>query len=125
LLIKFADELVLGFAPMKYCRIAICAIALPVMGATQSSFATETLQQRGQQLAQRLCGECHAIGRTGASPLPAAPRFRALDNRVDLSQLPDRIQEGLLSGHQDMPMFRFSRDDADAIVAYMRSIQGR
>jgi len=110
---------------MKFCKTAICAIALPVMVAAQPTFATETLQQRGQQLAQRLCGECHAIGRSGASPLPAAPRFRTLDDGIDFSELSRRMQEGLLSGHQDMPMFRFSRDDADAIVAYMRSIQGQ
>jgi mono/diheme cytochrome c family protein len=95
-----------------------------MVAAAQPSLATETLQQRGKRLSQRLCGECHAIEQSGASPMPAAPRFRELDNRLDLSQLPRRIRNGLLSGHQDMPMFRFSRDDADAIVAYMRSIQG-
>jgi hypothetical protein len=30
----------------------------------------------------------------------------------------------LLTGHEDMPMFRFDRDDADAMAAYIRSIQG-
>jgi mono/diheme cytochrome c family protein len=110
---------------MRFCNIAICAFVLSVMTATQPSFANETLQQRGKQLAQRLCGDCHAIGQSGASPLPAAPRFRTLDDRIDLSALPRRIQDGLLSGHQDMPMFRFTRDDADALVAYMRSVQGQ
>jgi len=41
-----------------------------------------------------------------------------------LSKLARRIQEGLLAGHEDMPMFRFDRDDADAMVAYIRSVQG-
>lgn len=119
---------------MRLRNLAICALALPVFGllvlalpvlAAAPAFAAETLQQRGREVAQRLCGACHAIDRRGASPLPAAPRFRTLDDRIDLSQLPRRMQDGLVSGHQDMPMFRFSGDDADALVAYMRSIQGQ
>ena len=82
-----------------------------------------TLQQRGEVIARGMCNGCHAIGRTGDSPHPAAPRFRSLDNQTDLSKLARRIREGLLTGHEDMPMFRFNGRDADAMVAYMRSIQ--
>ena len=84
----------------------------------------ETPQQRGKVIAQGLCSRCHAIEKTGNSPHPAAPRFRTLDDQTDLSKLARRIREGLLTGHEDMPMFRFDRDDADAMVAYIRSIQG-
>jgi hypothetical protein len=31
------------------------------------------------------------------------------------------MREGLVIGHDDTPMFRFDRDDADAMVAYIRS----
>jgi len=84
----------------------------------------ETPQQRGGVIARGLCSRCHAVEKTGDSPHPAAPRFRSLDNRTDLSKLARRIREGLLTGHEDMPMFRFDRNDADAMVAYIRSIQG-
>jgi len=84
----------------------------------------ETLQQRGEDIARGLCSRCHAIGKSGDSPHPAAPRFRTLDDRTDLGKLARRIREGLLTGHDDMPMFRFDRDDAEAVVAYIRSIQG-
>jgi mono/diheme cytochrome c family protein len=84
----------------------------------------ETPQQRGKVIAQGLCSRCHAIEKTGRSPHPAAPRFRTLDAQTDLGKLAQRIREGLLTGHQDMPMFRFDRDDADAMVSYIRSIQG-
>jgi mono/diheme cytochrome c family protein len=83
----------------------------------------ETLQERGRVIAGGLCSRCHAIGRTGDSPHPAAPRFRTLDRQMDLGKLAQRIREGLLTGHEDMPMFRFGRNDADAMVAYIRSIQ--
>lgn len=85
--------------------------------------SAETPEQRGEVLARGLCGHCHAIGVTGKSRHPAAPRFRTLDNLTDLSKLARRIREGLMTGHEDMPMFRFNREDADAMVAYIRSIQ--
>jgi hypothetical protein len=34
------------------------------------------------------------------------------------------MREGIVTGHEDMPMFRFKGgSDADAVVAYIRSIQ--
>jgi hypothetical protein len=32
----------------------------------------------------------------------------------------DELREGLASGHPDMPTFRFSREDARALTAYLR-----
>jgi cytochrome c len=86
--------------------------------------ALTPLQKRGQVLARGLCGGCHAVNRTGDSPHIAAPRFRELDRQIDLDKFPRRLRGGLLGTHQDMPMFRFSRDDSDALVAYLRTIQG-
>jgi hypothetical protein len=34
-----------------------------------------------------------------------------------------RLRDGLASSHRDMPVFRFSRDDARAVAAYVRAIQ--
>jgi cytochrome c len=79
---------------------------------------------RGQTLVSKMCGECHAVGRTGASPHAGAPTFRSIDDHTDLDEFMDRLREGLQSTHPDMPSFRFSRDDARAVVAYLRSIQG-
>jgi mono/diheme cytochrome c family protein len=93
-----------------------------IVGPTTSQ--AETLEQRGEEIARGLCSQCHAVGGTGVSPHPAAPRFRSLDSQTNLDKLSRRIQGGLLTGHEDMPMFRFGRDDADAMVAYIRSIQG-
>jgi mono/diheme cytochrome c family protein len=103
-------------------RVAIALLALSLFAASSAGQA-ETLQQRGAAIARGLCSPCHAIGAAGNSPHAAAPRFRLLDNQIDLSKLSRRIREGLLAGHEDMPMFRFDRDDAEAIVAYIRSIQ--
>jgi mono/diheme cytochrome c family protein len=82
------------------------------------------LQQRGGVIARGMCSACHAVGRTGDSPHTGAPLFRHLDKLTDLNKLAQRLREGLLTGHEEMPMFRFNREDADAMVAYMRTIQG-
>jgi len=78
---------------------------------------------QGRALAERLCARCHAVGANGASPHLGAPPFRELSRRVDLDTFTDRLREGLVSGHPDMPTFRFSRADARALTAYLRSIQ--
>jgi hypothetical protein len=51
-------------------------------------------------------------------------RFTALNRRADLDTFTNRLSEGLTSGHPDMPTFRFSPDDARALTAYLRAIQG-
>ncbi len=109
---------------MQHPRIITVVTIALVMSLTSGVSQAESAQERGNVIAQGLCSRCHAIEKTGDSPLPAAPSFRSLDARTDLSKLARRIREGLLTGHEDMPMFRFDRDDADAMVAYIRSIQG-
>lgn len=109
---------------MQHVRIITLATSALLMSQVSGACQAETAQQRGKVIAQGLCSRCHAIETTGESPHPAAPRFRSLDARTDLSKLAQRIRGGLLTGHEDMPMFRFDGDDADAMVAYIRSIQG-
>jgi|EndMetStandDraft_8_1072994.scaffolds.fasta_scaffold58540_2 cytochrome c len=78
---------------------------------------------RGRALAAEMCAACHAIGPSDQGPHRDAPPFRTLERRVDLDAFLDRLRQGLTSGHPDMPTFRFTRDDARALIAYLRSIQ--
>jgi mono/diheme cytochrome c family protein len=108
-------------------KLKIAAAILALLGSSLISLeaqALTALQERGRVLARGLCGGCHAIGKTGESPHIAAPPFRLLDRQLDLDKFPQRLRGGLLGTHRDMPMFRFSRDDADALVAYLRTLQG-
>ena len=103
------------------------ATAIALVGLSFFAFeaAGATAQeQRGRTLAAGLCGGCHATGKAGISQHIGAPPFRVLDRQLDLDKFGQRLREGLLGSHRDMPMFRFSRDDARALVAYLRSIQG-
>jgi mono/diheme cytochrome c family protein len=79
--------------------------------------------ERGGALLEDHCASCHAVGKTGDSPRPTAPAFRTLSRSFDLAEFPQKLQNGLASGHPNMPEFKFSEDDARAVTAYLRSIQ--
>ncbi len=81
--------------------------------------------RHGRALAERMCARCHAIGRNGSSPHSAAPAFRTLDRRLALDAFMDQLREGLSVGHPDMPMFRFTPEDARALLFYLRSIEAQ
>ena len=104
-------------------RLAIVLLLLGTSAGIAEESAPSPLEQQGRALAERMCSQCHAIGKSGPSPHISAPAFRALDRRLDLDSFMDRLREGLTVGHPDMPMFRFTREDARAFVLYLRSIQ--
>jgi mono/diheme cytochrome c family protein len=102
----------------------VAALALSALAATAPEVeALSAQERRGRVLAVRLCAQCHAIGKSDASARPSAPPLRHLHKRVNLDTFASRLRQGLMSGHYDMPEFRFSREDARAMVAYLRSIQ--
>lgn len=112
---------------MVKCLVAILGFVSLLSGLSTCLAEEGTggpLQLQGLALAEKMCARCHAVGRSGSSPLNAAPAFRTLDRRVDLDTFASRLREGLVGGHPDMPVFRFSREDARALTAYLRAIQG-
>jgi cytochrome c len=104
-------------------RLAAVHLLLGASAGFAEESAPSPLEQQGRALAERMCSECHAIGKSGQGPHVNAPAFRSLDRRIDLDSFMERLREGLMVGHPDMPMFRFSREDARAFVLYLRSIQ--
>ena len=81
--------------------------------------------KRGEELLQKNCAACHAIGRAGDSPHKFAPAFRTLGQRYPIESLEEALGEGIMSGHPDMPEYRFDADDVGDIIAYLNSIQQR
>ena len=109
----------------KLCVISIgVLLSAALSGARAGEGGQGALARQGRALAERMCAGCHSIGATGSSPHVGAPAFRALSRRVDLDAFAGRLREGLTSGHPDMPTFRFTREDARALTAFLRSIQG-
>jgi len=103
--------------------VTIVGILLGASACFAEEDALGPLQRDGLALAERMCAQCHAVGRLGASAHSGAPAFRELDRRIDLDGFTRQLREGLVSGHPDMPTFRFSREDARALTAYLRAIQ--
>jgi cytochrome c len=105
-------KLLIGGISMAFAVSAACA---------QDAAALK----RGEALLAKECSRCHATARTGESRHPQAPLFRTLAKRYPIESLEEALGEGLISGHPDMPEFKFEGDDVGAIIAYLKSIQER
>ncbi len=93
---------------------------------SSAGHALDSEQKRGKQLLQKMCGQCHAVGATGASPSHLAPPFRSFgDDKLYDDNFAQRLQDGLSTIHPGMPSFRFDREDAEAAVNYIKAIQER
>lgn len=97
----------------------LAAFCLPVYGQPKLS----PQLQRGFAILQTNCARCHAIKRVGSSPLPAAPPFRTLHERYPVESLQESLAEGIVTGHPDMPEFRFNPDQVGDVIAYLKSLE--
>ena len=97
---------------------SLLALSLPGSAAQAQDPA-----RHGRALLKEFCADCHAIGKTGNSPMREAVPFRRLGRSYDFDRFPRRLQRGISSGHPAMPEFKFNEDDARAASAYLRSIQ--
>jgi len=109
---------------MSHCPTILVA-ALAGAALLRPAAADDNDLKHGEELLQRDCAPCHAIGRTGESPKKEAPAFRTLGQRYPIESLEEALGEGLMSGHPDMPEFSFDADDVGDIIAYLKSIQQR
>jgi len=103
---------------------AALVMALGMTAMMQAAAAAAEDLKRGETLLTRDCGSCHAVGR-GDSLDKNAPAFRTLGQRYPVESLEEALGEGFMSGHPDMPEFKFDADDVGAIIAYLKSIQQR
>lgn len=110
--------------PRLIVALALAAAAVaPGVGASPPDLSEQESIALGRSLVARNCGMCHAIDRTGVSPNPQAPAFRALGDRFDVEMLGEGLATGILTQHPAMPEFRFEPHEVIAIVRYLRSVQ--
>lgn len=105
---------------MKIAAIIVAA-GFGVMTMGQASAADDP--KLGEKLLTKDCGQCHAVGRTDASRNKDAPAFRTLGTRYPIDSLEEALGEGIMSGHPEMPEFKYAADDVGGIIAYLKSIQ--
>jgi cytochrome c len=94
------------------------------LGVVTHPVAAQDLK-RGEALLTHACGSCHAVGRSGDSSIKGALAFRSITKRYPVESLEEALGEGFMSGHPDMPEFKFDAADVGAIIAYLKSIQQR
>lgn len=109
----------MGAAPAVAAGATALLLVLPAAPAA----AWDATVERGRTLARTECARCHAVGRTGASPLRQAPPFRTLHGRYPVEDLAEALTEGIRTGHPSMPEFRFAPDQAEALIAYLKTLE--
>ena len=101
---------------------ALMACSSPV-NAKDAPTAAPMEIGRGERVAMLRCSGCHAISRTDQSEHASALPFRELSQSYPLEGLRDTLAEGLIVDHPDMPVFRLSLDEVDALIDYLEEIQ--
>jgi mono/diheme cytochrome c family protein len=101
---------------VQFCA-ALCALAPAAHGQTPATIA------RGQEIAERACGGCHAIADRPGSTVQgtAAPSFGAIAGRPN--QTPQRLQTFIMTPHRPMPGIPLSLAEVDDVVAYILSLK--
>lgn len=97
--------------------LVLAASAVPAAAASDAK-----LSEKGHAILAEKCARCHAIERTGDSPLPQAPRFRELHKKYPVANIAEALAEGIVTGHPDMPSTPFVQDEIDAIIAYLEQL---
>ena len=106
------------------CLAKIMAAILTLMpSGAKSDEVLSPAAQRGFIIVRTNCSRCHAIGKTGVSPLPIAPPFRTLHERYHVEVLEEPLAEGIVTGHPTMPEFRFDPGQVGDIIAYLKSLE--
>lgn len=101
--------------------VVSCAAPAP-NGDVPRNEQRESLANDGRAIAEAQCAGCHAVGQYGESPNPLAPTFRTILSRYRAEVLEEELIAGIQVTHP-MPEFQFNPQGADALVAYLRSIQ--
>jgi len=105
-------------------KIISCLAIIPALAAAVELCRAQVVRDPnyGLSLAQQVCSRCHAtIAGTIHSPNPRAPTF------PDLAATPGMTRTALLvtltTPHAGMPMFTFTGEQRDDIIAYILSLR--
>ena len=102
---------------------ALSGLAILIVATPAASEPPSPAAQQGRAIVSAHCARCHAVDRTGESPLKAAPPFRTLHLRYPVESLEESLAEGIITGHPAMPEFRFSPEQVGDIIAYLKSLE--
>jgi mono/diheme cytochrome c family protein len=100
------------------------ALATVLLLASATAMAQgQTDVEAGRKLAELHCSRCHAVGAEGASLMVDAPPLRDLKLRYPIEDLAEALAEGIVTAHPQMPVFTFSAEEVDDLLAYLDSLE--
>jgi cytochrome c len=77
----------------------------------------------GRAILTKHCASCHSVASKGASPLDKAPPMRDIARRAPVENLAEALAEGIVTGHEAMPVFVFRPDEIGAILGYLQTLR--
>ncbi len=100
--------------------VAIAAVLLSSLQAQPAQASAA----RGRVIVQDNCSRCHAVGRTGKSPLAKAPPLRIVAKKYPLENLEEAFAEGIVVSHNspEMPPFEMEPEAIADLLDYLRSL---
>ncbi len=109
-----------GRARRRWCALAAVVLASLPPGPALAQGAADV--EAGRKLAETHCSRCHAIGDEGASLMQGAPPLRDIKLRYPVDDLAEALAEGMETAHPQMPVFTFSPEEIDDLLAYLDSL---
>lgn len=79
--------------------------------------------REGRRLAHEACAQCHGVDKKGYSTNPQAPAFDDIANIPGMTST--ALTVALQTSHRAMPNLVIKGRDAQNIIAYILSLQGR
>jgi mono/diheme cytochrome c family protein len=113
----------MGRLPILVAAAALACATLTgvVMAATVPD---EPAAQRGADIAQARCAQCHAVALEEKSPVRDAPLFRVLSRVYAADRLEMKLLDIAEQGHFEMPRVSLSEEEAADVAAYIASLDG-
>ncbi len=112
-------------------RLIAAMVALTLGGCAGEAVRQTDVQSvapgssdRGAILVRQKCAGCHAVERSGESPMSSAPPFRTMGVLYPVSDLQEAFAEGLVTTHPAMPAFELQSNEIADLIAYLESVSG-
>lgn len=110
--------------PVKFTPVCLGLAILAMTVGPMPARSEDEMKSivRGKELAQLLCQRCHAIAGPGPGKEEKSPPFSTLITRLTLEGVADQLLEGLPLGHDPMPAWQFSEQQAEDLLFYIYSV---
>ena len=105
----------------RKARLALCALAATLLAWAPACAQDAGNALRGQELAARICADCHGVNKGDASRNWSAPPFARIAASEGMSAT--ALNVALLSSHRDMPNLILQPAERANVIAYIMSLK--